>query len=315
MEETGNPKPLFNKWPEPQTFRVPVEGGVLHGLDWGGHGNPAHLLHANGFCAGTYTPFVRHLLDSFRVLASDIRGHGGSDPIAPARIRHWRVFAEDLRSLVASRMNPPVVGMGHSLGAVTTLIAAAAYPHLFSALVLIEPVLPPRRLLLIMAALRIVGLAGWMPLAKRARRRKRTFRSRAEAFRRFASGRGLFKTWSPEFIDAYLSCGLLEKDDETAVLRCDPETEARIFESVPSDVWRTVEQVRCPMLAIRGEHSKAFRQEAAERLRRLATHGQYRTIAASGHFIPMERPEACAAAIVEWMEQNRRQKPKKEMEK
>ncbi len=315
MQETGNPEGHFSNGSEPQTFRVQVEGGVLNGLDWGGQGEPVHLLHANGFCAGTYAPFVRHLLDSFRVLASDIRGHGGSDPIAPARIRHWRVFAEDLRDLVVSRMDPPVVGMGHSLGAVTTLIAAAAYPHLFSALVLIEPVLLPRHLLLMMDVLRMVGLAGWMPLAKKARRRKRSFRSRAEAFRRFASGRGLFKTWSPEFIDAYLSCGLLEKDDETAVLRCDPETEARIFESVPSDVWRTVGQVRCPILALRGEHSKAFRKEAAEQLQRLAIHCQYRTVPASGHFIPMEQPEACAAAIVEWMEKTRRKKPKKEMER
>lgn len=295
----------------PREFRVPVGGAELQVLDWGGAGPPAHLLHANGFCAGTYSPFVRHLLDAFHVTASDIRGHGGSDPIAPARIRHWSVFAQDLRALVESRMTPPVVGMGHSLGAVTTLIAAAAHPRLFSHLVLIDPVILPPRVLLALGGLRALGLSGWMPLARKARRRKTTFRSRAEAFRRFAAGRGLFRSWSPEFIDAYLSCGLLEKDEKTAVLRCDPEIEARIFESVPLDVWRTAARVHCPVLALRGEHSDAFGREAAGRLQRRMTDCRTLEIARTGHFLPMERPEACASAIRRWMQERRGPNPRR----
>ncbi|MGB5420860.1 MAG: alpha/beta hydrolase, partial [Desulfobacterales bacterium] len=78
----------------PTTDREPVEGfvetpeGGLHHLDWGGGGPQIHFLHANGFCAGTYTPFLRYLVADFHVFASDVRGHGGSTFSGARRIRH-----------------------------------------------------------------------------------------------------------------------------------------------------------------------------------------------------------------------------------
>ncbi len=118
---------------EPIEDLIDVPDGKIHYLDWGGTGLQAHLLHANGFCAGTYSPFVKHLTDDLRVLASDIRGHGGSQLPSSQRIHHWNVFAEDLKALIEKTMSPPIIGMGHSLGAVTTYIAAATYPRLFHA--------------------------------------------------------------------------------------------------------------------------------------------------------------------------------------
>ena len=286
----------------------PVKGfietgnGHLHYLNWGGASGrfSAHLLHANGFCAGTYSPFVRFLLNDLHVIASDIRGHGDSDGAGVDRIRHWKIFSKDLKQIIEGTMTPPVIGIGHSLGAVTTYIAAAEYPRLFSGIVLIDPVILSRRNLWRSRILKWLGMAGKSPLAKGARRRKRTFKSRFDAFKRFASGRGLFKNWSKEFIDAYLECGLLEKDEESAVLKCDPETEAQIFESVPLDVWSYAPRIRCPVLAIRGEHSDTFLPEVAERLGTKIADYRLTTIAKTGHFIPMEQPEACAHAIIDF---------------
>ncbi|MCP4623468.1 MAG: alpha/beta hydrolase [bacterium] len=162
-------------------------------------------------------------------------------------------------------MSPPVIGMEHSLGAVTTYIAAAMYPQLFSAIILIDPSILPRRRLLWFAVLRMIGLAGNRQLARSARRRRKTFQGKSEALKRFASGRGIFKSWSKEFVEAYLECGLLEKDSETAVLKCDPELEAQIFESVPHDVWRYANRISCPILAIRGVHSDVFSADSAKK--------------------------------------------------
>ncbi|MBI9087353.1 MAG: alpha/beta hydrolase [Desulfobacterales bacterium] len=275
--------------------------GRLHFLDWGGDGPLAHLLHANGFCAGTYSPFVAALGPALHLTASDIRGHGDSAFIETDRIVHWKVFAEDLKDIVEGVMTPPVIGMGHSLGAVTAYIAAAAYPHLFSALVLMDPVVLPRHLLWMIRILKALGLAGAIPLARGARRRRRSFRDRKEALARFAAGRGIFKSWEPAFIDAYLECGLLEKDDATAVLKCDPETEARIFESVPLDVWTYAKGIRCPVLMVRGEFSEAFRPGQADRLARRITDCRLETIAGAGHFIPMEKPGELAALILDFL--------------
>ncbi|MBW2468615.1 MAG: alpha/beta hydrolase, partial [Deltaproteobacteria bacterium] len=204
--ETAYPTDSDNQR-EPTEHYLNLPDGRIHYLDWGGSGLPAHFLHGNGFCAGTYTPFIRYLIDDLHILASDVRGHGGSDQPGVDRIRHWDIFAEDLKHLVEQKMAAPIIGIGHSLGAVTTYIAAARYPHLFSAIILIDPVILPHRMLWLLATLRLLGLRGIIPLAKMARRRRREFKGKQEALRLFAAGRGIFKNWSKEFVQAYLECG------------------------------------------------------------------------------------------------------------
>jgi pimeloyl-ACP methyl ester carboxylesterase len=286
---------------EPEEGFIDTPGGRIHFLDFGGSGIQAHFLHANGFCAGTYTPFIKMLADELRVVASDVRGHGGSVLLNSQRIRHWRVFAEDVRRLVQRRMSPPIIGIGHSLGAVCTYIAAALYPGLFSRIVLIDPPILDGYVLATTALLKMLGLKGNIPLARSARRRKKTFNGKQEALQRFTSGKGIFKSWSTDFVEAYLECGLLEKDSGTAVLRCDPELEAQIFESIPLNVWSYARRITCPVLVIRGEHSDVLTDAAARRLRRVITDCRQKTLPDCGHFIPMENPGACAGEILQFL--------------
>ena len=300
MQTENNTKNDPGREPTEQFLELP--DGRIHYLDWGGDGLPAHFLHGNGFCAGTYTPFIRYLVDDLYILASDVRGHGGSDEPQIERVRHWDIFAEDLKIFIEQKMSPPVIGMGHSLGAVTTYIAAAKYPQLFSGIVLIDPVILPRRLLWLVAAVKFLGLRGKIPLAKTARRRRRTFKGKQEAFRLFTAGRGIFKTWSKEFVKAYLECGLLEKDEKTAVLKCDPELEAQIFESIPLNVWRYAKRIKCPVLAIRGELSDTFFAHAALRLGDIIADYELQTIPHSGHFPPMEKPRESARLILDFID-------------
>ncbi|MCU0603187.1 MAG: alpha/beta hydrolase, partial [Desulfobacterales bacterium] len=91
-----------------------------------------------------------------------------------------------------------------------------------------------------------------------------------------------------------LECGLLEKDSETAVLTCDPELEARMFESIPLNVWGYFKRLRCPALAIRGRQSDVFLPGAADCLKRMAADCEVATIAGTGHFPMMEKPVECA---------------------
>jgi len=287
---------------EPHEGYVTTPAGKLHYLDWKGRGPQMHFLHGNGFCAGTYSPFLKYLMGDFHIFASDVRGHGGSDHPDVERIRNWTVFAEDLKTLIERAMAPPVIGMGHSLGAVSTYIAAARYPHLFSSLVLIDPVILPYRLLWLIAAAKLLGLRGNLPLAKTARRRRRNFQGKKEALKLFAAGRGIFKNWSKEFVQAYLECGLLEEDATTAVLKCDPELEAQIFESVPVGVWRYARKISCPVLAIRGELSDTFFADAAQRLKGRIADFDLKTIPNCGHFIPMEKPQECAQVISDFVD-------------
>jgi pimeloyl-ACP methyl ester carboxylesterase len=287
--------------------RGPAEGfihssdGLLHYLEWAGTGLQVHFLHGNGFCAGTYAPFIANLTDDLHIFASDIRGHGDSLDLNHRRIRNWQVFVRDIKTVIEQVMTPPIIGMGHSLGAVTTYMAAAQYPRLFCGIVLIDPVILPKKLLWLIAGMKFLGLTGNIPLVRAARRRRRNFQGKKQALKLFAAGRGIFKNWSQEFVQAYLECGLLERDSQTAVLKCDPELEAQIFESVPLNIWKYAQKITCPALVIRGELSEFFSAAAAERLNAVMADIELETIPQSGHFPPMEKPEQCARLIADFI--------------
>jgi pimeloyl-ACP methyl ester carboxylesterase len=290
---------------EPTEGFISLPEGKLHYLDWGGRGLQLHFLHANGFCAGTYSPFLKYLIDDYHVLASDVRGHGNSIFPRSRRIRNWEIFADDLKRIIEQAMSAPIIGMGHSLGAVTTYIAAAKFPHLFSGIILLDPVIFSTLILWRIAIMRLLGLSRRFPLAHGARQRKRTFKDKQSALKRFAAGRGIFKTWSKEFIEAYLQCGLLVKDSKTALLRCDPELEAQIFESVPINIWKYAKHIHCPVLVIRGERTDTFLPEAADRLIKIIPKLEVVSIPNSGHFVPMEKPQECARLVADFIHRNR----------
>jgi len=90
----------------------------------------------------------RRLLDRFVDRYQDLkRQHGRVPDTDPESLSDWRIFRDDyLRDLPTLLENAEgdtdsLIGMGHSLGAVTTLMAAIESPSSFRALVLIEPTL------------------------------------------------------------------------------------------------------------------------------------------------------------------------------
>ena len=285
---------------------VNLSGGRIHYFEGGQAGRPQlHFLHANGLCSGTYIPFLRRLEGQLHLFASDVRGQGDSEPPASDDTHPWHAFVDDLTAFIQTKMDPPVIAMGHSLGAVVTYIAAARNPELFSALVLMDPVFLPLGWRLKIALLRVLGQQHRFPMARGARRRKRRFESYTAAYQRFGTGKGMFKTWSPDFIEAYLNCAFQHQPDGSQELKCDPELEAQIFESVPLNYWHWGQTISCPVLALRGQNSETFGAAEAAKLCRVVPDCQVETIPGCGHFLPMERPEACAQTILEFFRQRR----------
>jgi pimeloyl-ACP methyl ester carboxylesterase len=273
----------------------------IHSIACGNGPLSMHFLHANGFCAGVYMPFYKILGNDCRILASDIPGHGDSDHHGQPRIKHWDIFVNDISDALCKNMNTPVIGVGHSLGAVVTLLAAARNPDLFSHIVLMEPVIftPPR--LAVVYILKRLRLLHQTALAQGARRRKSQFTSREEAYRRFSSGRGLFSSWPDEYIRSFCKHGLAAEGEGPAQLKCDPETEAQIYESLILDIWSYPKKVRCPVLIIRGATSDTFTEAASKKLCKSLSKGNAITIPKAGHFVPMEQSGACTKQILDFV--------------
>ncbi|NSW53480.1 MAG: alpha/beta hydrolase [Anaerolineae bacterium] len=122
-----------------QQANVVVNGLKIHYTRTGGSKPPLVLSHGatdDGLC---WTRLAQALQDDYDVVLPDARGHGRSgsgrgDYSSTAR-------AEDLVGLIgALRLERPVI-MGHSMGAQTTLFAAALYPESIRAAVLEDPIL------------------------------------------------------------------------------------------------------------------------------------------------------------------------------
>ena len=272
----------------------------LHLLVYPDNGPTTLFLHANGMCAGTYGPLLDVLTGRLHLAAADLPGHGQSGPPAVSPIRNWDSFIADLQTLISRYFKAPINVVGHSLGAMVAYMTAARSPELVKNLVMIDPGILPRRILWIFSLMRGLGLMDRFHLVKAARRRKYLFDSRQDAARRFMSGKGMFKTWDKAFIQAYLDCAL-DFSQMPGRLRCHPETEAQIFASMPKDPWMDALKIECPVLLLRGQYSDVFFAGAAQRLSRKIRDCRLQTIPDTTHFLPMEKPNLVAAAILDYL--------------
>lgn len=282
-----------------KTFAAP--DGDFHYLDWGGSGTLAHISHATGFCAGAYTPLAERLLQSLRVVGMDDRGHGRSTVAAdPRKLHNWGIFAKDLQRFL-EYLNEPVIAIGHSRGAVSSMMVAIERPELVRALVLIDPItLPPHWNWLLFLAKK-TRLSGLIPIAYRAARRKKTWPDREHILAAYRD-RYPFKTWKDGFLEAYVEYGMEATGQGTVRLCCHPAWEHRCFAVCPHDVWRRVPRVQQPVLVLYGDQSDVFVPSAEKRFKAVLPHADFRCFAETSHFVPMERPDETAEAILRFIE-------------
>ena len=274
---------------------TPLEPPDSAWIDWGGNGPALHLAHANGFPAGCYRSLIGQLTPSFHVLSLEARPLWCPDD--PETLQDWRPMAEDLRAELRRRGLRGVIGVGHSLGGTLTALAAAAEPELFSALVLIDPVIFTRPRSWLMAAAKRLGQTHRSPLVQTALKRRADWPGR-DVVRAAYRDRRTFAGWAPQAFEDYLAAGFVDAAGGGVRLRYPREWEARIFEVCPADVWRELARIPVPVLFLRGEASDTFLRSAARRgVRRLAD-ARSIEVAGSSHFLPFERPDEVAREIV-----------------
>ena len=275
-----------------------AESGKPLWHDWGGTGPVLHFAHGNGFPPGTYRKLISELGKSHHVVSMSARPLWSDSK--PQVLRDWSVFAEDLRAELGRRGLRGIIGVGHSLGAVTSLLAEASDPGLFSAVVAVDPIVLTGGRALFWGTVKAVGLAGRINLVRGARRRRELWSDRAEA-RNTYSGKKIFASWEPEVLDDYLDAGMVDLPQGGVRLRYPRECEARIFSAAPHDLWAELQKVSVPTLFVQGKHSDTFLDAARARVEREVPASSTAVVADSSHFLPMERPTELARLIEEFL--------------
>lgn len=261
---------------------------------FGGSGAPLLFAHANGYPPGSYRQFLAPLAEHCAVTAYRHRPLWSAQP-APLRA-NWHLFASDLVQTLERWGREPVWMVGHSLGAVVSLLAALKRPGLFRGLVLIDPVFLPSRQAL---SLRIApgGALRRMPLVRKTLGRPSRFRDPAAAFE-FHRGKRAFAGMSDDVLWDYVRAGTRPVDSGVE-LAWSPGWEAAVYASVPL-VWPRLLRLRLPTLGLRGEHSDILTDAALRRWARLQPGAELHTCP-GGHLLPLEHPGDTAARVIDFL--------------
>ena len=249
-----------------------------------------HWAHATGFHGRMYKPLLNQLAGDCNVLAWDMRGHGASADSADFEtFRGWETYYQDLSAWLESQAEPVWLA-GHSIGATTSIMAAAQRPDKVQGLVLVEPVIMDRWQGLQLLLAKWLKQTHRLSLAAGAARRRREFNSHTAAVNNYR-GRGGFKTWPDEWVEAYVQHGFVQAGNGVR-LACQPEWESATFAHTEHNPWPGIRRLRCPVIALAADRASTFSSRARQRMRTLCPTAGVKTLAGTSHFLPMEQPQA-----------------------
>lgn len=103
-----------------------------------GAGEPLVLIHGVGMQSAAWTPQLKQFSDSYRTIALDMPGHGGSDPLPPgSQLPDYVAWCQE----VIGTMELGAVNLvGHSMGALIAGGLAATRPQLVQRVALLNGV-------------------------------------------------------------------------------------------------------------------------------------------------------------------------------
>jgi pimeloyl-ACP methyl ester carboxylesterase len=285
--------------PVRKTLSMP--DGEISYLDWEGSGPLLHFSHATGFNAETYSALLTPLADRFRIVASDLRGHGFSTlPSPPGSAKNWTVYRDDLAQILDRLNAGPAILSGHSMGGTVSVMSSALRPERVRGLVLLEPVMIPRMASLFRLVSRLAGNNPGPDLADRAEQRRDTFPSFEAALASY-TGRGAFRAWPTEMVADYLKGGLISVPDGVR-LACKPSWEAETFRSTPFGVARLAKRLNCPVTVVHGTINSTCSDSEAAIFARAGA--RVTKVEGASHFLPMEFPDIAREEIARMVRHN-----------
>ena len=213
-----------------------------------------HFAHANGVPSRVYQKLFDLLSDEYDVIYTEALGTDKRYPIDEG----WRSLTQQvIDSIVRQAAGRPVIGLGHSLGALLTLQATYARPELFNQVILLDPPL-------------FFGKAAFsLDVAKRlqpkkidqlspaglSKKRRDHWESREQAAASLRP-KGFYKDFDEDCFQAYIQHALSDDPVRGGVTLSIPKMdEVNIFRTNPSSYWQPTPQPSVATHLVVGQHS------------------------------------------------------------
>ena len=263
----------------------------LHYVDWGNNeAPPLLLLHGGRDHCRNWDWVAQALCDDWHIIAPDLRGHGDSE-WAPDGHYDMAAYIYDLAQLIHQQNLAPVTIIAHSLGGNIALRYTGIYPENVRAVVAIEGLGPPPKMLAEKRAKPFdERIRDWINDKRAlAGRLPRRYSSVDEALARM---QGENKHLSPEQARHLTVHGINQNEDGTYSWKFDNYVRAFPPYDMPT---RAIEElwgrISCPTLLVYGKESWATNPEEDGR----AQHFKHADVAEfdnAGHWVHHDRLDA-----------------------
>ncbi|KAJ2828297.1 hypothetical protein FBU31_002953 [Coemansia sp. 'formosensis'] len=263
------------------------------------------LAHANGFHKELWEPTLErvfaHRSESWYIdqaIAFDSYNHGDSaianrSSIDSEELSPWTENAQDILAILeqlGSSRN--IVGVGHSWGASSLLLAETMAPSSFVNLIITDPVLHSG------------SEQSASALAKITLRRRYQWNTIEEA-QQYFNNHPFFRVWDQRIIDLYMRYGLEQIEDGSLVLKCRPINESAVYLGSIVDsphATQNLPNVQCPVAFLTGETSNQTPPDHIAKITENMVNCRCVVMDDVGHLLLHQDPDQTADRYVEFLD-------------
>jgi pimeloyl-ACP methyl ester carboxylesterase len=252
--------------------------------------------HGNSFPASTYGVMLAALRKrGYATYAIDRYGHDPKYPVSD----NWPQMVEQLRDFarkLAAKSPEPLYFVGHSMGGYLSVMAAALEPKLCAGIVLVDSPLLGGWKASTLGAMKATRMVGSFSPGAVSRTRRDHWASREEALEHFRHKRA-FAAWDERCLADYIDHMVDDAERGGVKLAFDRHIETRIYNTLPDNLSELIRKhpIKCPVGFVGGLQSAEMKQVGMDMTDTLT--GGRNCLLPGSHLVPMERPEAVAAAV------------------
>jgi len=242
-----------------------------------GVGRPLVFLHGFPLSRDTWRKQIHIFRSSYRVIAPDLRGFGGSATLpGPTTMRQ---YATDVRALLEQAVTGPVMLVGHSMGGYVALALLRQFPGMLRGLVLVST------------------RAGADTADGAMARRVMAEKVNAEGIQ------VVLDAIAPKMLAAGNSNPQLAEEVRRLMATSKPEgvIGALLGMAGRPDATEGLARIMVPTLIITGADDALMPPEESEALHKKIRGSQLRIIPHAGHLVALEQPEEFNRVLQEWL--------------
>jgi esterase len=258
---------------EAQDHFIAVNGLRIHYLDWGSPDKPPFImLHGISRVAHQFDHIASKFAGDYHVMAIDMRGHGDSE-WSPEGAYLVEDYVKDLEAFVAKLDLQGLTLLGNSTGGRVVQVYAGLHPDRLARLI-VEDVGPERTNDIASA------------FSRQLKNEENGWASEDDlvAFLQKSNA----KTPEP-ILRSYAHFASKRSNDGRIIWKRDPNL-AKGF--VPTELWRFVDQIKCPTIYILGGASRIVPLETQQKLKATLPNVQIVVMPGLGHYPDQEATPA-----------------------